>query len=108
MLDKEQITELFERPARPCRRELVLKARTKAPVREVKSRGGNVITLLASRKMGREIRTESRHTEFAAAVDHEFDSQVLEYYAQPCELKLELVDTATEKSETFSISPIFW
>ena len=96
MLDKEQITELFEHLGTPrAGRELILKARTLAPVRDVKSRGGNVITLLASRKMGREIRTESRHIEFAAAVDHEFDSQVIEYYAQPCELKLELIDTAT-------------
>jgi putative transposase len=96
MLDKEQITELFEHLGTPrAGRELILKARTLAPVRDVKSRGGNVITLLASRKMGREIRTESRHIEFAAAVDHEFDNQVIEYYAQPCELKLELIDTAT-------------
>lgn len=96
MLDKEQITELFEHLGTPrAGRELVLKARTLAPVRDVKSRGGNVITLLASRKMGREIRTESRHIEFAAAVNHEFDTNVIEYYAQPCELKLELIDTAT-------------
>lgn len=108
MLDKEQLTELFERLGTPrAGRELVLKARTKAPVREVKSRGGNVITLLASRKMGREIRTESRHIEFAAAVDHEFDCQVLEYYAQPCELKLELVDTATGEIRNIQHFPDF-
>lgn len=96
MLDKEQITKLFEHLGTPrAGRELVLRARTLAPVRDVKSRGGNVITLMASRKMGREIRTESRHIEFAAAVNHEFDTKVIEFYAQPCELKLELIDTAT-------------
>ena len=108
MLNKEQITELFEHLGTPrAGRELILKARILAPVREVKSRGGNVITLLASRKMGREIRTESRHIEFAAAVDHEFNKQVIEYYAQPCELKLELVDTATGEIRKIQHFPDF-
>lgn len=97
MLDREQLVELFDRLGTPkAGRELIIKARVRAPVRQVKSRGGNVITLLASRKMGgREIRTESRHIEFAAAVDHEYNPAVSEYYAQPCELKLELVDYQT-------------
>lgn len=108
MLDREQITELFDRCGTPrAGRELILKARAQAPVREVKSRGGNVITLLASRKMGREVRTESRHIEFAAAVDHEFDSQVVEYYAQPCELKLELVDETTGEIRNIHHFPDF-
>lgn len=94
MLTITEITALFDRLGTPRKgRELILRARTEAPVRDVQSRGGNVITLLASRKMSREIRTESRHIEFAAAVDHEYAPQVLEYYAQPCELKLELIDT---------------
>jgi putative transposase len=96
MLDRTQITELFDHLGTPgAGRELILKARTLAPVRDVKSRGGNVITMLASRKMGREIYTESRHIEFAAAINHEYDHRVIEYYAQPCELKLELIDETT-------------
>lgn len=108
MLDREQITEIFERLCTPrAGRELISKARTLAPIREVKSRGGNVITFMASRKMGREIRTESRHIEFAAAVDHEFDSQVIEYYAQPCALKLELVNSATGEIHNIHHFPDF-
>lgn len=108
MLNKEQITQLFDRLDMPrAGRELILKARTLAPVRQVQSRGGNVITLLASRKMGREIPTESRHIEFAAAVDHEHDPAVLEYYAQPTELKLELVDTATGEIRQIQHFPDF-
>lgn len=96
MLEKSQLVELFDCLATPrAGRELISKARVHAPVRDVQSRGGNVITLLASRKMGREIRTESRHIEFAAAVDKEYDPTVFEYYAQPCELKLELTDLST-------------
>lgn len=96
MLENSQLVDLFDRLGTPrAGRELVIKARVHAPVRDVKSRGGNVITLLASRKMGSDIRTESRHIEFAAAVDKEYDPSVLEYYAQPCELKLELTDPST-------------
>ncbi|RJG07971.1 integrase [Noviherbaspirillum cavernae] len=108
MLDKTQLVDLFDRLGMPrAGRDLVLRARTHAPVRDVKSRCGNVITLLASRKMGCEIRTESRHIEFAAAVDKEYDPSVLEYYAQPCELKLELVDYATGEIRNIRHFPDF-
>lgn len=96
MLSTSQLTDLFDRLCIPnAGRKLVLKARIEAPVRKVKSYGGNVITFLASSKMGREIGTESAHIEFPAAVIKEHDPEVLEYYAQPCELKLELVDVQT-------------
>lgn len=96
MLDKSQLHELFEKLGVPSAgRTLVQKARKEAPVRQVQSRGGNVITMMASRKMGREIRTESRHLEFATAIDLEFDESVLEFYPQPCELNLELTDHST-------------
>ena len=106
MLTKEQLTELFDTLGLPPKgRDLVLRARVEAPVRPVKSQGGNVITLLASSKMGREIRTESRHIEFAAAVDKEYDPRVLEYYAQPCVLKLELIDDATGEIRNIQHTP---
>lgn len=96
MLEKYQLIDLFDQLSTPRPgRELILRARVGAPVRDVQSRGGNVITLLSSQKMGCEIRTESRHIEFAAAVNHEYNPQVLEFYAQPCKLNLELIDDAT-------------
>jgi len=96
MLDKAQLVELFDHLGTPrAGRRLVEKARGEAPVRQVKSRGGNVLTILASQKMARDIRTESRHIEFAAAVNHEHDLGVLEYYPQPCNLDLELLETAS-------------
>lgn len=108
MLEKTQLVDLFDRHGTPrAGRELILRARSQAPVRQVQSRGGNVITLLASAKMAREIRTESRHIEFAAAVDKEFDPSVLEYYAQPCELKLELIDPASGEIRTIHHIPDF-
>lgn len=106
MLDKSQLIDVFDRLGTPrAGRELILKARLEAPVRKVVSRGGNVITLLSSRKMAREIRTESRHIEFAAAVDKEFDPSVLEYYPQPCELKLELIDQTTGEIRRIQHTP---
>lgn len=97
MLDKERLVQLFDKLGIPPKgRELILRARVEAPVRKVQSHGSNVITLYASRKMGREIRTESRHIEFASAVSKEHDPAVLEYYAQPCILRLDLVDADGE------------
>lgn len=108
MLDKAQLTELFDRLGTPSAgRELIVKARTLAPVRDVRSSGSNVITHMGSRKMGRVIRTESRNIEFAAGVLHEFDPKVIEYYAQPCELKLELTDTATGEIRNIRHIPDF-
>ncbi len=108
MLEKSQLVELLERLGTPhAGQALILNARTNAPVRDVQSRGGNVITIYASRKMGCEIRTESRHIEFAAAVDHEYDQSVLAYYPQPCELKLELTDPATGEIHQIHHTPDF-
>lgn len=96
MLTRAQLAELFDRLGTPpVGQKLILAARMQAPVRKVASRGGNVITILASQKMARDIRTESRHIEFAVAVIKEHAEDVLEYYAQPCELKLNLIDEAT-------------
>ncbi len=108
MLDKPQLIDLFDRLGTPPRgRDLVLRARVEAPVRKTESRGGNVNTRWSSRKMGRDVRTESRHIEFAAGVDKEFDAQVLEYYPQPCELKLELIEPATGEIHRIKHTPDF-
>ena len=106
MLNKEELVELFDHLGLPPKgRSQVLRARLEAPVRAVKSQGGNVITLFASRKMGREIRTESRHIEFAAAVDKEYNPAVIEYYAQPCLLRLELIDDVTGEIRAIQHTP---
>lgn len=108
MLETSQLMALFDRLGTPQEgRKLIMKARTEAPVRAVKSYSGNVITYLASRKMGREIPTESRHYEFANAVVKEHDPQVLEYYVQPCVLRLELVDFVTGEIHKIQHTPDF-
>ncbi|MRR49672.1 MAG: integrase [Rhodocyclaceae bacterium] len=57
--------------------------------------------------MGMEISTESRHIEFPAAVLYEHETKVLEYYAQPCELRLELIDDSTGEIRKIKHFPDF-
>ncbi|QSN63468.1 MULTISPECIES: Mu transposase C-terminal domain-containing protein [unclassified Caballeronia] len=96
MLDKLRLTELFDKLGTPDKgRQLILDARAQAPVRPVNPLPGSVVSILASKKMGRDIRTETRHIEFPAAVTKEHSANVLEYYTAPCELKLKLVDDST-------------
>ena len=104
MLDNTQLHELLDTlDLPPPGRKLVLNARRQAPVREVQSRGGNVTTIMSSRKMSREIRTESRHLEFAAATHLEFDEDVYEYYPQPGKYDFDVID---EDGEIHRISHI--
>ena len=98
MLDSSQRERLLDRLGLPVDGvKLVLHAAKYAPVRTVRSKGGgNVLTPYQSLKMQRTIETESRHLEFPAAVGHEHDPTVLEYFAQPCRLKFEVVDADGE------------
>lgn len=87
--------------------KLVVTARANAPVREVQSTGRNVITFVASRKMERQIATESRKVEYVAAIEHEMNPDVLEYYPQPCKCKLELIDHETGEVVAIDHTPDF-
>lgn len=108
MLTNFQLAELYDKFGTPDEgRKLIGRMRIEAPVRAVASRSSNVVTYMVSRKMGREIATESRHVEFPAAVDMEFDPKVLEYYPQPHELKLELVDPTTGEVHHIRHTPDF-
>ena len=97
MLEKaqrERLLDLLDIPG--AGRKLILSSVKNAPVRQVKSRGGNVLTYFQSRKMQRVIGTESRHLEFPTAVGHEHNTEVLEYYSQPYQLKFEHIDAEGE------------
>lgn len=88
-------------------RKLAAQARIAAPVRQVQSTGKNVITFVASRKMERQIATESRKVEYVAAIEHEMNPDVLEYYPQPCKCKLELLDHETGEVVAIDHTPDF-
>jgi len=63
----------------------------KPPVRAVGSRVGNSNVRYPSRKMGFVIECESGRPEYFAAMNFEFDPDVLEYYSQPDLLTLHYV-----------------
>lgn len=95
MLDVIELNTLFEKLGTPeAGRKLVRQAQVKAPVRQVASRGSNVHVLFNSRKMARVLECESHRVEFPFAMMLEHDSAVLEYYMQPCELHVPVVDAA--------------
>jgi putative transposase len=86
---------------------LITQARKDSPVRQVKSTGKNVITMVSSRKMGRSIATESRMVEYRAAIEHELNPLVVEYFAQPGTYKLEAIDQVTAEIHAFEHTPDF-
>lgn len=88
-------------------RDLIKRARREAPVREVQSRGSNVVTHYVSRRMSRVISTESHTVEHCATLLYEFDSTVLEYYAQPAHLDLVLINPITGKQARLQHFPDF-
>lgn len=93
MLDVIELNTLFEKLGTPeAGRKLVRQVLVKAPVRQVQSRGSNVHVMFNSRKMARVLECESHRVEFPFAVMLEHDPAVLEYYLQPCELHVPVVD----------------
>lgn len=108
MLTNQEFEQLMKELGVPEKgRRLIAKARVEAPVREVKSTGKNVITFVASRKMDRQIATESRKVEYTAAIEHEMNQNVLEYFPQPCKCKLELIDHETGEVMAIDHTPDF-
>lgn len=108
MLNKNELEQLFDKLGTPIKgRRLVEKARKDAPVRKVQSTGGNIITECVSFKMGRTILTESRTVEYLAQIQYEYDDDVIEYYAQPCEMELVRTDGGNKKKSRITLVPDF-
>lgn len=103
-----ELYDLFDRLGTPKNgRLLVEKARKEAPVRQVQSHLGNVITVYSSRKMGRSLSAESRTVEYPAMVRYEHDPKVLEYFAQPVKLDLWLTKEHSEQKYRVPHTPDF-
>lgn len=108
MLSTIELNAFFDRLGTPSAgRRWVEKARGEAPVRDIQSHSGNVITWYLSKKMGRAIGTESRTVEFPAVIQYEHDPQVLEYYSQPGEVDLILTDEGKTKPSRLQHWPDF-
>jgi putative transposase len=108
MLNAIELEMYFAKLGTPIAgRQFVMKARRESPVRKVQSRIGNVITKYQSRKMGVTVDVESRTVEFPALINYEFDSQVLEYYAQPAKLDIIATDGGLKKPYRLQHTPDF-
>jgi len=108
MLNAVELEMYFAKLGTPIAgRQFVIKARRESPVRKVQSRLGNVITKYQSRKMGATVDIESRTVEFPALINYEFDSGVLEYYAQPAKLDIIATDGGLKKPYRLQHTPDF-
>lgn len=108
MLNAIELEMYFAKLGTPIAgRQFVMKARRESPVRKVQSRIGNVITKYQSRKMEVTIAVESRTVEFPALINYEFDSQILEYYAQPTKLDIIATDGGLKKPYRLQHTPDF-
>lgn len=93
MLDVVELNTLFDALGIPeAGQRLVRRARAEAPVRQVRSNGGNVRGSYLSRKMGRDMEYESHRVEFPFAILLENDPAVLEYHLQPSKLDVSVRD----------------
>lgn len=82
--------------------------RNSNPARRVQGRGNNVCARYPSHKMGRTIQAESRTVELVAIrCAYEFNSNVIEYWDQPCRLKLTYT-AKSGKAVTVSHTPDFF
>ncbi len=72
----------------PCARALVDQIRTSDPARRVGGGRSNVSGRYPSRKMGVTIQFESHRVELAGIYEMEHDAEVLEFYDQPIQIKL--------------------
>ena len=69
--------------------EQITTIRQSQPVRRVSGRRSNMCARYPSHKMGRTIQAESRTVELVAIrCAYEFETSVLEYWDQPCQIKL--------------------
>lgn len=89
MLTPQEVKQLYHRLdlSEPAR-SLVDRIRASPPVRRVNSSAHSVAVRYPSKKMGCVIQAESHKNELAAIYEFEWDDTVLEYYDQPCRIKL--------------------
>lgn len=88
--------------------ELIKKIRSNEPSRAVRGGSKNVIGRYPSQKMGKTIQFESHTVELSCIYLKEHDDSVLEYYDQPCQIKLVYKTGKTEKVVGLYHTPDFF
>ncbi len=90
MLTQSELLALHQRLGLSSKAQQIIKGiRSSPPMRRVRSSAGNVSVRYPSRKMGVIIQAESHKNELAGVYEKEYDPETLEYYDQPCQIKLE-------------------
>ncbi len=88
--------------------ELIKKIRSNEPFRAVGGGSKNVIGRYPSRKMGKTIQFESHTVELSCIYLKEHDDSILEYYDQPCQIKLVYKTGKTDKVVGLYHTPDFF
>lgn len=93
MLDDKALEEQFDRLGiRPEARARIRWIRENAPIRSVGGGTRNTPVRFCSRKMKFVLEAEAFNTEYAAFEDYDNDDTVLEYYGQPCKLRISYIN----------------
>ena len=88
--------------------ELIKTIRSSEPSRAVGGGSKNVIGRYPSHKMGKTIQFESHTVELSCIYFKEHDDSILEYYDQPCQIKLSYKAGQTEKVVGIYHTPDFF
>ena len=88
--------------------ELIKTIRSSEPFRAVGGGSKNVIGRYPSHKMGKTIQFESHTVELSCIYLKEHDDSILEYYDQPCQIKLSYKAGKTEKVVGIYHTPDFF
>ncbi len=88
--------------------ELIKTIRSSEPCRAVGGGSKNVIGRYPSQKMGKTIQFESHTVELSCIYFKEHDDSILEYYDQPCQIKLSYKAGKTEKIVGIYHTPDFF
>lgn len=108
MLDDKTLDELFDRlNIATAGRERIRWIRENAPIRDVGGGTHNVVVRFSSKKMGFVLKAEAFNTEYAAFEDYDNDPSVLEFYPQPCRLKIKYVNASGKLVHPYITPDIF-
>jgi len=105
MLDEIALDALFDRLGIfPDARQRIRWIRENAPIRAVGGGSRNTVCRFSSLKMGFVLEAEAFNTEYAAFEDYENDVSTLEFYPQPCKLRINYIN-ANDKLVHPDITP---
>lgn len=105
MLDEKALDELLDWLNFTAEaRQRVRWIRANAPIRAVGGGSKNTVCRFSSKKMGFVLEAEAFNTEYAAFEEYENDESILEYYAQPCKLRIDYRN-ANDRSVHPDITP---